>query len=102
MLVGIGLESVRPESRRFLGKPPVRDAKVLVERIDRRLLRLSHVQGRCAALPLCQSCSKSADAPCGLQRLFNFLLPAVAVIAAMPLFGAPNPVSYNTRILDTL
>jgi rhodanese-related sulfurtransferase len=73
----------------------------LIEGIDLRLLKLTEPGKRCAALGLCQGCIKNSDAPCGLQRTFYFLIPAVATVAAMPLFSEPEIVSYNTRILGT-
>ena len=73
----------------------------LLEGIDRRLIKLSDPQARCAALGLCQRCIKQADVPCGLRRVFLFLIPAMMIVALMPLSAALIPVSYNTTILGT-
>lgn len=70
----------------------------LLEGLDRRLIRLSDPEGRCAAVGLCQRCIKHADVPCGLRRLFLFLIPAAMVVALAPLVAELVPVSYNTRI----
>ncbi len=47
-------------------------------------------------------CIKHADVPCGFQRLFLFLIPAVMLVALMPLCAAIVPVAYNTRIWGTV
>ena len=39
--------------------------------------------------------------PCGLRRVFLFLIPAMMIVALMPLSAALIPVSYNTTILGT-
>jgi rhodanese-related sulfurtransferase len=73
----------------------------LLEGIDLRLVRYSDPHARCAALSLCQRCIKHAAVPCGLQRTFLWLIPAVMVLCGMPYCAALLPVSYNTRILGT-
>lgn len=74
----------------------------LLEGMDQRLIKLSDPDSRCAALGLCRRCVKQhADAPCGLRRVFLFLIPAVAIVAAAPLCVQLLPVSYNTAILGT-
>lgn len=71
----------------------------LLEGIDRRLIRLSDPDARCAALGLCRHCIKHEDVPCGLQRVFLFLIPAAIIVALAPLCVELVPVSYNTVIL---
>jgi hypothetical protein len=73
----------------------------LLEGIDQRLIRLSDPQGRCAALGLCHRCIKHADAPCGLRRVFQFLIPAMAIVALAPFTAYVVPTSYDTTILGT-
>ena len=73
----------------------------LLEGIDRRLLKLSDPEGRCAALGLCQRCIKHVDAPCGLRRVFQFLIPALMIVALAPLCAEFVPTSYNTTIFGT-
>jgi rhodanese-related sulfurtransferase len=73
----------------------------LFEGIDGRILKLSDADGRCGALGLCQRCIKHADVPCGLRRMFQFLIPAMMIVALAPLSAALIPVSYNTTILGS-
>lgn len=73
----------------------------LLEGTDRRLLQLSDPESRCAALGLCRRCSKHSDVPCGLQRVFAVLIPAVMIVALAPLCAELVPVSYNTTILGS-
>ena len=73
----------------------------LLEGIDSRLIHFSD-DARCAATPLCGRCVKHADVPCGLRRLFLLTLPALAIVAALPLFSDVRAEVYNTRILGIL
>jgi rhodanese-related sulfurtransferase len=67
--------------------------------MDRRVLKYSPPNERCAALGLCRACAKSADAPCALERLFALMLPALAAVALMPLSGGFVLDSYDAIIL---
>jgi len=69
----------------------------LLEGIDARLIHYS-AAGRCAAAPLCRGCIKHADVPCGLRRIFLLLVPALALVAALPLFVAYRTTAYQTTI----
>jgi len=71
----------------------------LLEGVDRRLIKYSDPNQKCAALGLCRSCPKYTEAPCGLKRLFLYLTPACAVLCFIPLTAEPHWVSYNSRIL---
>ncbi len=73
----------------------------LLEGIDSRLVHFSD-DTRCAASPLCGCCVKHGDVPCGLRLLFMLLLPALAVLAALPLSAEVHADIYNTRILGVL
>jgi rhodanese-related sulfurtransferase len=73
----------------------------ILEGMDRRLIKLSDPDARCAALGLCRHCIKYADVPCGLERVFLFLIPAVIVVATAPFCVELVPVSYNTTIFGT-
>jgi rhodanese-related sulfurtransferase len=73
----------------------------VLEGIDLRLAKLSDPKAHCAALSLCHRCIKYADVPCGLRRVFLFLIPATAVLCLLPLCAEPLPVSYNTKIFGT-
>lgn len=74
----------------------------LLEGMDRRIIKFSDMEQKCAALPLCRSCFKYTEAPCGLKRFFLFFALAGIVLAFIPLTGVPYWVSYNTYILGTL
>jgi rhodanese-related sulfurtransferase len=73
----------------------------IFEGIDRRLVKLSDAEAKCAALGLCHGCIKYSDAPCGLKRIFLLLIPAMMVLCFMPLSAELIPLSYNTEILGT-
>lgn len=73
----------------------------LFEGIDQRLLHLSDPDSRCAAMGLCRRCMKHAQAPCGLKRLFLFLIPALMAIAPAPFCAEFVLTSYNTSILGS-
>jgi len=73
----------------------------IFEGMDSRLINFSG-DGKCAAVGLCRSCAKYADVPCGLRRTFLWLIPAMLVLAFMPLAASARLNSYNTRILGTL
>jgi rhodanese-related sulfurtransferase len=73
----------------------------LFEGIDRRLVKFSDIEGKCAALGLCSRCIKYADVPCGFQQVFLLLIPAVMAICFMPLSAELLPLAYNTEILGS-
>lgn len=56
-----------------------------LEGADSRLIHYSSETDRCAATSLCKGCSKHADVPCGLRRVFLLLIPCVIVLAWIPL-----------------
>lgn len=71
----------------------------LLEGLDRRLIKYTSAQDRCAALSLCRACIKYADVPCGLRRAFNVFIPATLVVALMPFCAPIQSVAYDTRIV---
>jgi rhodanese-related sulfurtransferase len=71
----------------------------LFEGLDRRIIKYSDPEQKCAALGLCRGCVKYTDVPCGLKRLFLYLAPAGLILSFLPLTAVPQVVSYNTRIL---
>lgn len=76
-------------------------AYALLEGLDSRMIHYSD-SSRCAAAALCRVCVKHTDAACGLRRMFLFLVPATAVLAAVPLFSSLRDTVYNTRIFGLL
>lgn len=74
----------------------------LLEGIDRRIIKFSDMEQKCAAVGLCRACFKYTEVPCGFKRLFLFFTLAGIVLAFIPLTGVPHWVSYNTHILGTL
>lgn len=70
----------------------------LIRGIDDRLVGFSDPKKRCAFLGLCHGCVKFKTMPCGLERLFMIGIPALMVLAAMPLNADTYAVSYNTRV----
>jgi hypothetical protein len=70
----------------------------LFEGLDLRLIRYSDPEKKCAGLDLCHACVKYTQAPCGFQRLFLFLAPALALISLMPFCAELKNVSYNSVI----
>lgn len=73
----------------------------VLEGVDRRILMLSDPDKRCAALHLCGRCIKHSPVPCGLRRVFLLVIPALAILALMPLGMDWHTTSYNTMILGT-
>lgn len=73
----------------------------LLEGIDRRILMLSDPNRKCAALGLCRQCIKYENVPCGLRRAFFIIIPALAIVALMPLCSDLYSTSYNTMIFGT-
>jgi rhodanese-related sulfurtransferase len=73
-------------------------AYAVLEAIDARILGLSDPDRRCAATRLCGACIKQVDVPCGLQRSFYLLIPALMMIAMMVPIADWHDTSYNTLI----
>lgn len=72
-----------------------------LEGMDFRLIKYSPAKDRCAALSLCRACIKYADVPCGLRRLFSFLIPALVVISLMLPCAEVKPLSHRINILNS-
>ena len=73
-----------------------------LEGFDYRVIKFSPEKERCAALSLCHACMKHAEAPCGLKRLFMVMIPALMLLALMPLCASFNLTSYDTDILGSV
>ena len=72
-----------------------------METLDTRVAGYSAAKDKCAFLHLCGRCIKHTDAPCGLRRLFLLVIPATAIVAAIPLSAPFQTDAYTTRILGT-
>lgn len=72
----------------------------VLEGLDRRLFNFSHPRRRCAAIPLCRSCIKRQDVPCGLKRFFFVIIPLIAAVALIPLTVRLDATSYNASLLS--
>ena len=67
--------------------------------VDARMVHYSDA-GRCTMTALCRGCVKHAPAgTCGLRRVFLLLIPAAALLAALPLTADLQPIAYTTKIL---
>ncbi len=75
-------------------------AYALLEGTDVRLIKYSPAHDRCAALSLCRACIKYADVPCGLRRLFSFIIPALVVVSFMLPCAELRPAVHRVNILN--
>jgi len=73
----------------------------LLEGWDARLIHYSG-DSRCAMMGFCRACDKYGETGCALRKLFLLLIPATALLAAMPLCSDLRHVAYNTRVLGVL
>lgn len=74
----------------------------VLEAMDFRLIKYSPAKDRCAALSLCRACIKYAEVPCGLRRMFSFVIPALIAISLMLPCAALAPISQRINILNSL
>ena len=74
----------------------------VIEALDSKILGFSDPQKKCALMGLCRQCRKYNATYCGLQRLLYFLMPALIILAFIPLLVNFNALSYNTRVLGIL
>jgi rhodanese-related sulfurtransferase len=70
----------------------------VLEGFDRRVLMLGSPERRCAAVALCGLCAKRTEAPCGLERVFCVLIPAIMAMAFMLPTADWHDTVYNTRV----
>lgn len=73
-------------------------AYAALEGVDRRLIKFSPPGERCAALGLCPACEKHTDTPCGLKRLFKFMIPGLMAVAFIPLTAPFQLNAYRTEL----
>lgn len=69
----------------------------LMEGVDTHMVQYSAKGKKCSLLGFCRSCVKYKDVGCGLQKVFLFLCPAMALVALMPLSATPVSVNYNVN-----
>ncbi len=68
---------------------------------DARVFNFSNKDKRCALLPLCAQCYKYNDIRCNLRLLFLFVIPATAVLAAMPLTAPIGSHFYIGKVFNS-
>ena len=73
-------------------------AYAVLEAVDRRILKLSDPDKRCASLSLCGNCIKYADVPCGLKWVFYLLIPVMIVLALMLVTADWQDTTYNAEV----
>jgi hypothetical protein len=66
--------------------------------VDAKIVRLVDPSAHCAVQKLCGHCWKREPVSCGLHRLFVFLLPALALVALMPLTAPLAPARFASRV----
>lgn len=69
--------------------------------LDVHVIKLSAQGQRCSALGLCRRCIKNEEVDCGARKILLLMIPAICVLAFIPLLAPINTVSYNTQILST-
>ncbi|MGC4117225.1 MAG: hypothetical protein QM765_22235 [Myxococcales bacterium] len=68
---------------------------------DDRVLRYEDPDMGCAIQRFCGRCWKREAVSCGLQRLFLFVAPALAIVSLLPLCGPVVPLRIETTIFGT-
>jgi len=76
-------------------------AYAALEGFDQRLIKFSPRNERCAALGLCRACEKLTNEPCGLKRLFKFMIPGLMLVSFMPLTAPFQLNAYRTELLGS-
>lgn len=74
-------------------------AFAFIEAVDARVINYSYQQKKCALQRICHRCVKGGSGFCGLKHGFYFLIPALMILACIPLMSSFNLTSYNTQIL---
>jgi hypothetical protein len=73
----------------------------IFELLDEHVWRFTAPEARCGALRLCRRCWKREPVPCAMQRLFLFVIPALAVLAALPLTAPMSPFDVTVEVFGT-
>lgn len=66
--------------------------------VDAKVVRLVDPAAHCSVQKLCGHCWKREPVSCGLHRLFVFLIPALALVALMPLTAPLAPARFSSRV----
>jgi rhodanese-related sulfurtransferase len=66
--------------------------------LDERVLRFSDPGARCSFQRFCGRCWKRDEVSCGLQRLFLFAAPALALVALIPLSTPIVPITVTLPV----
>ncbi len=72
-----------------------------MEAMDIRVFHITDKEKRCAILPLCKMCYKHYAISCNLRLLFLFTVPAMAVIACVPLSARLGSYFYVGNVFGT-
>ena len=73
----------------------------IMEAFDKRVFNFSNKEKKCVLLPLCGRCYKYNEIQCNLRLLFLFVIPATAVIAAIPLTAPLGSHFYMGKIFGS-
>lgn len=73
----------------------------LARLLDDRVVRYADPEATCAMQRFCGHCWKREDVSCGLQRLFLFAAPALALTALLPLSAPLHPVRVEIPVLGS-
>jgi len=79
-------------------------AFALVEGLDQRVIHLSVTGKKCAAAPLCGVCAKfqpperNSGLTCRLKRMYQLIIPILALLSTIPLSVRFSTIAYNSRV----
>lgn len=68
--------------------------------VDRRVLRLTPEDARCAVQRFCGRCWKRDAQSCGVHRLFQLLAPLLALVSLIPFSGPLRPRYLSMSVFD--
>lgn len=73
-----------------------------MESVDKRVLHYSDRERSCTLVQQCGRCYKYNDVPCTLRSFFLLLIPAVVIVAAVPLSGSLTHRFQEGNVFGTL
>jgi hypothetical protein len=71
------------------------------ELLDEHVWRYTEPETPCAAVRLCGRCWKREPVPCPMQRLFFFTIPALAILAVLPLTAPLAAFDVTVEVFGT-